>query len=672
MTNDRNDRVASVASQSSNYEIQLKLTPDARNIPLVGSVVYLVNPMGEGGEELALGSITQVTTTNKLLEVSQMQPALAANGEVRGWSGDDGDMRHATIRVQAAWRRSSPTGNWRPSGPSLRMSPATGTAVKIVTDDIVDDITCPTEKANDIHYLGKLMGSDDTRLPMSLPDFAGRRGAWHGGLFGMTGSGKTAMSCYLIAGQLRHPSHGIIVVDPQGQWSNEGEFVFGVQAFAKELGRPVRVHRISDDLRLRPNPELFVELLKQTAFTKELYMKDPSTTEAFWHEGLKFLRNYEGQKDERGNTLGWEDTNQHRLLTDYLEHMGSERVAGRIYLSDSNAEKFRERVQGLLESPADLDAAGNCFYPILNLFQPVNGVGEKRHEIGATFKEIFDRREGDTAPVVILDMSTQRAPSMEETNAFSKQFDAILGRDDIKATILRAIFADMKRESERAFGSGRNLNTMVVLDEAWRYAAPIGANSNENITELSRELAGYARDTRKFGIGWFFISQSPRSVNPDIWGQMSIRIFGSGLSGNDAERIVEVLDSRDSIQMYRLFPPPSATGEYPFMLVGPGSPLAVNNTPVNFFAYNDFDRFRQDNDLWIRPLRAKLGEPVLTGTPETVTRGAKRAGVIPQGKDRARIIDTNHTIKENKKSTGLRDVDGFADPLAVLDGDAPF
>lgn len=660
MTSRDNDvRVASVGSPSSNYEIVLRLAPDARHYPLVGSVVFLVNPMGDG-EELALGSVTQVTTTNKLLEIPQMQPALAAGGEVRGWTGDAGDLRDATIRVQAAWRRETKTDPWKSSGPSLRMSPATGTDVFVLDNETVQNLV---ETSEDIHYLGHLLGSDGVRLPMSLPDFAGDMGAWHGGLFGMTGSGKTAMSCYLIAGQLRHEDMGFIIVDPQGQWASEEGLAFSLQGFAQELGRPVRVRRISDDLRLHKDSDLLIDLLRQTHFTKDLHMKDQATTESFWYETKKFF-------DHKEN---WEQQPSPVILRALLTHLSEETTANRIYLTPERAQRFIERVTETAQDDRSFGSAYKNFAPIHNLFQPVNANGDRREEVSSAFVEIFSQEQSGPKPILILDMSSRGSYSLDDVNLEAEDYEQILGRDDIKATILRSIFAKMKKASERQFGDGVTLNTLVVLDEAWRYAAPTANESSLHIAELSKELAGYARDTRKFGIGWFFISQSPRNINPDIWAQLSLRLFGNGLSGADLEKMVDIIDSRDSLQLYRMFAPPSATRKWPFMLVGPGSPLAVTNAPVTFNAYSDFDDFRIDNDRWISRIRKRMGQSVLSGPPTRPGGGSGSTAPkkrTPKGIRKA-LATSGATASQNRKSLGILDAAGFVDPTAGID-EAPF
>ncbi|NAZ84508.1 hypothetical protein GTR02_22145, partial [Kineococcus sp. R8] len=115
----------------------------------------------------------------------------------------------------------------------------------------------------------------------------------------------------------------------------------------------------------------------------------------------------------------------------------------------------------------------------------------------------------------------------------------VLDQDSIKAAILRKACRTLKEASEAAFRLGETLNTMVVFDQAWRYAPPLHLATDEEIKALSADLAGYFRDTRKFGIGWMLISQSPRSVNADCWDQMAVRLMGYGLGGADLAKVAE-------------------------------------------------------------------------------------------------------------------------------------
>lgn len=478
---------------------------------------------------------------------------------------------------------------------------------------------------------------------------------------------NTQATSYLLAGQLRHRDHGIIIVDPQGQWAAEEGMAFSLQGFAAELGRNVRVRRISDHLRLSKDANLFCSLLGKTRFLPEITKMADTTQEIFLDELAKVVR----------DTDNWEDEKSDRFMRDILTQLvdPNQKYVSRIYADETRQERLREAIDDILAASKRFQEVLRIFSAIHNLFQATNPVGGTRHSLWNEITAVFDRPANTPAPLLILDMSSQPVPGMDDAAAMAAA-DAyeVLENDSVKAAVLRNLFKELKRASEDRFRNGKNLNTMVVLDEAWRYAPnPMGVEDKE-IVELSRELAGYARDTRKFGIGWLYISQSTRSVNFNIWDQMSIRIFGFGLSGGDLDKMGEIVDDRSSLKLYRGFGSPRSTGRYPFLLTGPVSPLSANATPVVLQAYTDFQHFRDDNINWIKAERDKLGQPLASGAP-TAPKGsaAKPLPRLPKTTKSvtAAVVETNQAVKANLATNGVKDTKGFGDPLSNLD-DSPF
>ena len=90
--------------------------------------------------------------------------------------------------------------------------------------------------------------------------------AYHTGIFGMTGSGKSGFAAYLLAAYAQHPDLGILIMDPQGQFASEVALPFSLQTWFESLGRQVDVLSVSQDLRLRQNAPLLTEFLQQTRF----------------------------------------------------------------------------------------------------------------------------------------------------------------------------------------------------------------------------------------------------------------------------------------------------------------------------------------------------------------------------------------------------------------------
>lgn len=657
-------RVASVGSPSSNYEVTLDLNSTGRDTPLVGAMLSLTNPMGDG-EELAIGTVTEVTTRNRWHEDPTFRGAANTDGAIEGFSGDDGDTRTATIRLQAAWRRMTSGEPWKASGPSLRMSPATGQAVRLVEDGVIAELTAGE---TDLHYMGHLGGTDRVRLPLSLPDFAGAAGAWHAGVYGQSGSGKTQATSYLLANQMRHPNLGMIIVDPQGQWASEEGMAFSVQGFADELGRSVKVRRISEHLRLTKDASLLCNLLGKTRFLAEVTKMSPETQELVLDEMTKIVRDIDD----------WENADSESLMKEIFETLvnPSARYISRIYADETRQERLRDAISDILGNVKRLGEVLRLFAPIHNLFQSTNPVGGTRHSLWAEITAVFDKPAGKPAPLLILDMSSKAAPGMDdEAGMAASGAYEVLENDAVKAAILRNLFSTLKRASEDRFRNGVNLNTLVVLDEAWRYAPNPQGTEESEIADLSKELAGYARDTRKFGIGWLYISQSTRSVNLNIWDQMTVRVFGFGLSGMDLDKISEIIDDRASLRLYRGFGNPRSTGRYPFLLAGPVSPLSANATPVVLQAYTDFQDFRDDNIHWIKAARDQQGSQLLTGAPTAPKHSSAKP--LPRIDRKAAanpvkaIVETNTAIKNNISTNGVKDASGFGNPLDNLDDEKP-
>ena len=476
---------------------------------------------------------------------------------------------------------------------------------------------------------------------------------------------NTASACYTLAGQLRHSQMGMVIIDPQGQWAAEHSLPFSFQGFAEELGREVTVARVSEDLRLREDATLLKELLDQTRFYNKLRIKHAQTQDLAGEEINDILNGIES----------WSDMESGDLLREILKGLGSESVASRIYTTDAKKERFQETIHGLLDSSKDFNLLYSQFHPIANLFQKFNSSGGKRISFWSVLANVFEKKHDTPAPLLIVDMSS-KPPESSSGESLSMEVESsylILDNDGMKAAILRNLFSNLKRASEEKFRKGDNLNTMIVLDEAWRYAAPLSriSGDEEEMSSLSKDLAGYARDTRKFGISWFYISQSPRSINQDIWEQIHIFMFGTGLNGLDLEKATEAYeDKAAALRLYKRFGNPIMTGVWPFLLQGPVSPLMSANAPLVLNMYTKFDDFREDNKKWIKNHRDVLGKPTLTGDPappkeKTIKKGHVKR--VPKSvEETLDIIRKEETHRKEMGEVGLKNPEGFTDPLSQL------
>ncbi|MBC9706691.1 MAG: hypothetical protein H9W81_17410 [Enterococcus sp.] len=323
------------------------------------------------------------------------------------------------------------------------------------------------------------------------------------------------------------------------------------------------------------------------------------------------------------------------------------------------------------------------FTPLINLFQSKNLNGGDRRPLSGPhgfLEEILkvrDKRIDPPAPYVILDMSpdtTAKAKSDFLSGSNNElNMRRLLDNDSIKGTILSMVFASIKEASEEAFSNGGgNLNTQIAFDEAWRYAPD--HSENEVIMNLSKTLEGFALDTRKFGIGWTYILQSPSDLRHGIWKQLKFVYSGYGLVGADLNKLGDLMDdSTNQLKTYKQFVAPDLTREYPFMITGSVSPLITAQIPLFVNAYNDVAEFLEDNRKWIDDIAVRRALPSMTvesilpngvTTRHRVTADAKSYSVGKQ-------VTENNKVKSNFKAEEKSQRIVAADPILSPDAIAP-
>jgi len=60
------------------------------------------------------------------------------------------------------------------------------------------------------------------------------------------------------------------------------------------------------------------------------------------------------------------------------------------------------------------------------------------------------------------------------------------------------------------YAKGKKANCLIVMDEAHRFISTDSAD--EKIKELTKEIVGSVRTTRKYGIGYMFITPNDRII----------------------------------------------------------------------------------------------------------------------------------------------------------------
>jgi hypothetical protein len=575
------DEIGIVGSPSTTSSVTVDILELATGAPLHGQLVYLKHPLEEK-TLIALGTVTEIKTVNRWHEDPNMRGVLKMHGSLPHLSGV-GDVRTAEVLIQAAYVADSPdpAAGEPPieSAGSLSMSPTTGAAVSRVTDAFLKSLL--RRHASEITYLGLIYRSD-VRLPLTIRHFgrADRGGAgeaYHTGVFGMTGSGKSALASYLIAAQLRHPEMGVFVIDPQGQFTSEEGLPFSLQEWAESLGRTVQTFSITRDLRLGKNAPLLAELLGLTRFFRDMLTlrgeENRESAVAEFHRLLAGLSDWDNRSA---------DDVLRQVLTSLLNDV---QALTRIYASQQARARLASMLTSITTDQAQFAMALEIFLPVHSLFTARNPQGGHRTPISMVLENVF-ASSGGARPLTIIDFSG------------AGYAEDLLGTSAVKARVLRLVCGELNRRAERQYQEGSSLNVLVVFDEAHRFASQ--SPEDEEAEALAYRLVDYVRTTRKYGLGWMFITQEITSLRRGIFDQLRVRCFGYGLtSGTELTRLRETIGDPAAVELYRSFVDPAAVkpSEYPFMLSGPVSPLSFTGAPVFLAVYTDFDAFLADNNF---------------------------------------------------------------------------
>jgi hypothetical protein len=167
--------------------------------------------------------------------------------------------------------------------------------------------------------------------------------------------------------------------------------------------------------------------------------------------------------------------------------------------------------------------------------------------------------------------------------------------------VIKRLLDGLTYTAESAFRENRFLNTMVILDEAHRLA-PREKIENEKQERVRLSLLDAVRTTRKYGLGWMFISQTLSSLHKEIINQLRTFFFGFGLSlGSEFMSLKEIIGGDpNALKLYQSFRDPHSSfdlssRQYPFMTTGPVSPLSFAGTPLFFTAFNTPQEFLNKN-----------------------------------------------------------------------------
>ncbi|MCK9615630.1 MAG: DUF87 domain-containing protein [Candidatus Omnitrophica bacterium] len=567
------EKIGTIGSPSSTVGISLDILGTAASKKLVGELALFRFPQ-DTKIHYALGQITEVQLRNIWLEDPTMRSLARQRGQVNPVSGQQ-DTHLGDMTISAVF--SGENEKFEPS--ILGTIPPTGTFIHLVNDPILDALLA--RYRNEIFYLGHVYGSTP-KLPLWFKHFGtGQHGAgeaYHIGIFGKTGSGKSVLAKMVLLAYARYSDMAVFVIDPQGEFSKDARGVLRAEGF------PLNLSDILSKLKKRvviksvkelvlDRWDLFSEIIYESPFFERLSVPKG--------ENRRIASEVLAERLQRAQ-ITLSNLHERASFDAAWQILGDQNVQTIFYRTQQSRDRFNSVYQ-----QADQGEFFTSFWgPITELFRK-NRSGAIT--VDGLIQQTFDITNPQR-PVVVIDLSKEMAAAA-----------GLFWNDTIQALVIKRLLDGLTYSAENAYLENRFLNTLVILDEAHRLA-PREELENEKQESVRAALLDAVRTTRKYGLGWMFISQTLSSLHREIIGQLRIFFFGFGLGlGTEFMALKELIGGdQNALKLYQTFRDPHSafditSRKYTFMTIGPVSPLSFAGTPLFLTAFNTPKEFLDNN-----------------------------------------------------------------------------
>ena len=266
--------------------------------------------------------------------------------------------------------------------------------------------------------------------------------------------------------------------------------------------------------------------------------------------------------------------------------LGQDSIQTTFYRTSTSRDRFNSMYKG---------AEPNDFYGIwASIARLFDKTRPSVQTVESILSSLFNSKN---KPLIIVDLAIK-----DKTDLF--------WNDTIKALVIKRLLEGIRFSAEHAYVQKQNLNTLVLMDEAHRLA-PSGNIDDDTMKQVRNIFIDSVRTTRKYGVGWMFISQTLSSLHREIAEQLRIYFFGFGLAmGTEFQSLRNLVGGRSkALDLYQLFRDPQssfdiASREYSFMTIGPVSPLSFAGTPLFLNAFTGPEDFLAENKM--RPQQQKM------------------------------------------------------------------
>lgn len=568
---DKSERLGVVGSPSTTHELVADILGGAVQRKLVGELAALEFHQ-DGISHVALGQITEVELRNPWHEDPTMRSLIRQRGRVDAVS-ERQDVHIGKMTLSAVFGETTQN---QYDAAFMGTVPSTGTFIHLVDDAILKQLLERFQRQ--LFYLGHVYGSKPM-LPTWFKHFgSGQDGAgeaYHIGVFGKSGSGKSHLTKMILTAYARHPDLSLLVIDPQGEFaklaSSQGTDPWKFGDTLRGLGR--RITAINVKRLVLDTWSLFIEI----ALEGRIFQTISGPTGEVAGNALEYLKQ---KLTSKGVKLS--DISSRTSFDTFWSLLKDAEVQKIIYRSAESRTRFSDTV-----GAADADEFfKNVWQPITALFDR-NRAGSKG--ISDALNYVIEKKSDK--PIVIVDLSLK------------DESGSLLWNDRIQALVIKRLLDELKRIAEGHYKDDKSLNMLVVLDEAHRLA-PRETPDIDAAAAVRSSLIDAVRTTRKYGLGWLFVSQTLSSLHQEILGQLRMYFVGFGLGlGQEFSSLRQIAGSSEAaLGLYQSFRDPqsaldSVSRQYSFMTVGPASPLSFAGTPLFLNVFSTPQSFWEANLL---------------------------------------------------------------------------
>lgn len=564
--------IAAIGSPSDSFEITLDILGNSTESKILGEFVYFQSV--ENNENIvSLGQITEVMTSNKWHEEPSFKAVIKRHGSLPHLS-KEADNRIATLNVQSTFKVISDS---EVKAHKLSNSPSTGMKISGMTNEIMQALVEPICEGYTSEIIGKAYDTD-VKIPFWFRHFGdghnGAGDAYHIGVFGKTGSGKTTTAAKMLAGYAGNSKDmSFLILDPQEQFYNDNKVIPNGKFKDLVLSRGISPDKfkpivIPSDLALPDSSSLFAELMLTSGFIRLFFGLKTEEKMDLMAEAI------EDYVEGRYNNPGFSLSSQ--LPLNFLKEMinrfttpsqpeiaseGCSRYVSMVYAKGAHRNSLINRLSEINNSLQantlqDYQSHITIFNDVFSLFK-----SNSNQNIDDMVNNIL------TMPgyMYLVNLAPRANRNFRNENFQAKLIEVILSKVIEKAEILSA--------------EGKKANTLIVMDEAHRYVN--SSATDERLKQLNKKIVDSVRTVRKYGIGHMFITQTIESIDQEVIQQMRIFAFGYGLTmGGEFSKIKQIINDDNAAKFYRSFIDPSSNGKYPFMFHGPISPLSFTGSPL--------------------------------------------------------------------------------------------